>query len=221
MPVGVELGKRADFVEACHFSRIETPGRRGEIVHKLRLVARPEDHGVHPRLVDHPVQRHLRGRDIALLADLRQHVNDPIQPLEIDRARGVQLIQPRLRRTRIAAEFSRQQTGMQRAPGHDANALIEPHRHELVLHFSRDERVVDLLAHVPNEVIPFRTGQRLHHVPRRMVRTADVADLALADEIVEGAQALFDGHELIGLVTPSRDRGSRSADAAGWPRTRR
>ena len=43
----------------------QPPGRRGEVVAQLRLVARADDHGVDSRLAHHPVERDLRGRDPA------------------------------------------------------------------------------------------------------------------------------------------------------------
>ena len=100
----------------------------------------------------------------------------------------------------VAAELTPQQAEVQRAPRHQADALVEPHRHHLVLDVARQQRVVDLLRDVARKRVALGGRQRLHHVPRRMIRAADVADLPLADEIVERAQRLLDRDELIGLV---------------------
>src|SRR6266478_8125752 len=68
---------------------------------------------------------------------------------------------------------------------------IEPARQEAVLLLARDE--------VVKAVIPSRP-LRLDDLPARQGRAADVADLALADEIVERPQGLLDWCARIRLV---------------------
>src|SRR6266478_2903369 len=68
---------------------------------------------------------------------------------------------------------------------------IEPARQEAVLLLARDE--------VVKAVIPSRP-LRLDNLPARQGRAADVADLALADEIVERPQGLLDRRQRIRLV---------------------
>ena len=56
---------------------------------------------------------------------------------------------------------------------------------ELVLGLPRLERVVDLLRHEPREAVPVGDAERLHQVPGRPVRDADVADLPGPDQRIE------------------------------------
>ncbi len=57
-----------------------------------------------------------------------------------------------------------------------------------------DERVVGLVRDIARSS-PSRSdgGERLHQVPAREVRAADVADLACTHEVVEGGEHFFDG----------------------------
>src|ERR1017187_6767451 len=96
MPVGVWLRKRADIVETFHLAVREAPGRGGEVVAKLLLVARADDHGVHARFAHHPVQRGLGNGTPALRGNFGQGVDNSVEPLLIDRAGRVQTVQPRL-----------------------------------------------------------------------------------------------------------------------------
>ena len=92
-------------------------------------------------------------------------------------------------------------------------------RDELVLRLARLQRVVDLLAHVALGAESIGDRERLHEVPAREVRAADVAHLALADQRVERLDRLLDR----GLPSHSciwyRSMWSIRA-GAGSPRTR-
>ena len=107
-----ERAQRTDLVQRRHFLRRELPPRRRQVVAQLRLVARADDDGVDPGLVHHPVQRHLRGRDPALAANLRQRVDDAVDALEIDRAGHFELVETADRRPRVAAELAAEEPGM-------------------------------------------------------------------------------------------------------------
>jgi hypothetical protein len=61
-----------------------------------------------------------------------------------------------------------------------------------VLGFPRLERVVDLLRHEPGKPIPVGDAERLHQVPGRPVRDADVADLPGLDQRVERREGLLE-----------------------------
>ena len=62
-------------------------------------------------------------------------------------------------------------------------------RHQLPLVVAADERVVRLVGHVARPAVALGDGQRLHQVPAREVRAADVADLPGLHQVVERAAA--------------------------------
>ena len=65
-------------------------------------------------------------------------------------------------------------------------------RHQLPLVVAADQRVIRLVGDVARQAVLLRDGQRLHQVPAREIRAADVADLAGAHQVVERAQGLLD-----------------------------
>ena len=109
-----------------------------------------------------------------------EHVDDPVDALVVDRAGRVELVEAADRRPRVAAKLAGEEARVQRAPRHQADGLVETERDDLVLDVASDERVVDLLADVSGQPGAIGHGQRLHDLPGGMIRTADVADLALA-----------------------------------------
>ena len=92
-----------------------------------------------------------------------------------------------------AADLAGEAAPAERAPDEGADALIEGEGHELPLVVAADERVVDLVADVAGPAVALGDGEGLHEVPAGEVGAGDVADLALADEVVEGVEGLFDG----------------------------
>ena len=166
----------------------------------MRLVSRTDDDGVDARLVQHPVQRHLRNRDVALAGDRFEDIDDPVEPLVVDRAGSVELVQTADGGPDAAPELAGEQARVQRAPGHDAGSLVERKRHDLALDVTRDERVIDLLADVARQVVPLGGRNRLHHVPGGVVRAPDVSDFALPHQIVERPHRLLERDEHVRLV---------------------
>jgi len=73
-------------------------------------------------------------------------------------------------------------------------------RHELALDVAHDEAVLVLARGEGVEVPRVGYPPRLDHLPGGEVRAADVADLALAGEVVEGAQRLLDRRQRVGAV---------------------
>ncbi len=92
----------------------------------------------------------------------------------------------------VAPVLPRQEAAGERAPDEDADPLVEARRDELVLRLAGLQRVVDLLAHVALRAEAIGDRERLHEVPAREVRAADVADLPLTDERVERLDRLLD-----------------------------
>src|SRR5437764_442470 len=66
----------------------------------------------------------------------------------------------------------------QRTPDDRPDLLVEGQRHQLPLVVAPDERIVRLVGDVTGEAVPVRHRERLHQVPAREVRAADVAYLA-------------------------------------------
>ena len=59
---------------------------------------------------------------------------------------------------------------------------------------------MDLLADEPAEASPLSDAERLHQLLASVVGAADVADLARADQVVEGGQGLVKGRLAVPLM---------------------
>src|SRR5678815_3747832 len=112
MPRGVWFGQGADLVQANDFFGAEVPLSRREIVTQLLLVAGSEDHGIDTGLADHPVQRNLGGRRVALPSNVGEDVHDAIYALQLYGSWRIELVEARLSRSPVASEFARQKTVM-------------------------------------------------------------------------------------------------------------
>ena len=99
-----------------------------------------------------------------------------------------------------AADFAGQAAPAERTPDQRADPLVEAEGHQLPLVFSADQRVIDLVGDIPRPAVAVGDGQGLHQVPAGKVGAGDVADLALADEGVQGVLYLFDGGEGVEAV---------------------
>ena len=109
----------------------------------------------------------------------------------------------------------------ERAPDQDPDALVEAGGDDLVLGLAGLQRVVDLLADEALEAVPLGDAERLHELPARVVRAADVADLARADEVVERLERLLERRDAVPLVHLVEVDVVRRAAGAGSPRRRR
>ena len=99
-----------------------------------------------------------------------------------------------------AADFAGEAAPAERAPDERADALVEGEGHQLPLVVAADEGVVDLVADVARPAVTLGDGEGLHEVPAGEVGAGDVADLAAADERVEGVEDFFDGRERVEAV---------------------
>ncbi len=93
-----------------------------------------------------------------------------------------------------------QQAACKRTPHENAEPLIERDGREFVFGFARFERVVDLLADETRQTVTFAHVQRLHQVPARIVRTADIPDLAVPHEQIERFERFLERREAVPLV---------------------
>jgi hypothetical protein len=134
-----------------------------------------------------PCERDLRGRGALLLGDLA----DPLHDLHV--ALEVLALEARVVATEVAlrdllgrAEATRQEATTERAVGDEADAELAGGRQDRVLHVARPQRVLGL-----------ERGDRMHLVraPDRLgrsLRQAQVANLALIDQLRHRADGLLD-----------------------------
>jgi AraC family transcriptional regulator len=144
----------------------------------------------------------LRGRDTQLFADRDQLVDGAVEPLLVMDGRLVPPLEAPgpFRRVSAAAVLAGEQPSGERAPDQHPEPLVEGDRDQLRLSVARLERVVDLLADELLEPPPVGDPQRLHQLPPREVRRADVAHLAGGDQGVEGGQRLIERRLPVPLV---------------------
>ena len=112
MPRGVWFGQGADLIQANDFFGAEAPLSRREIVTKLLFVAGSEDHGIDTGLADHPVQRDLGRRRVAVPSDVGEDVDDAIHALQIYGSWRIELVKARFRRAPVASEFASRATAI-------------------------------------------------------------------------------------------------------------
>src|SRR5262249_57932275 len=103
---------------------------------------------------------------------------------------------------RAAPVLARQEPAGQRAPRADAHAQLARGRGVLALDGALHQGVLELERN--DAVLPLLLGQRLRAggVPGRHVREAEVADLALADEVGERIQHLLHWRDGVPGVQP-------------------
>ena len=137
-----------------------------------------------------------------LLADLDQRLDDVIEALLVAHGRLVPLGELARAGGRLdaTAVLARQQAAGQRAPDQQPEALVDRGRDDLVLGLARLQRVVDLVGDERLVVVDAGDAERLGHLPARVVRAADVADLAVPHERVERAQRLLERRLAVPLV---------------------
>src|SRR5690606_522516 len=103
--------------------------------------------------------------------------------------------------TTVARAVTRQEAARQRAPGDDADALIETERVHLALFLTVDEVVMVLHGDEARPAVEIGGVLRLGELPREHARRADVTRLARLHHIVQGVHRLFDGR----LIVPAVD----------------
>src|SRR5690606_21185736 len=95
---------------------------------------------------------------------------------------------------RLAATvLAREESPGQWRPWDESEAVGLRDWHKLALDPPIQQAVGRLLRHEPVQAQFFADPQRLDDLPRGEGRAADVANLSLPDEIVEGAERLVDG----------------------------
>jgi hypothetical protein len=114
-------------------------------------------------------------------------------------ALGDHLCAPRREVLGALAPAARQPAAAERAPGDDAHRVLAAGRQDVGLHAAREDGVRRLLADEPLRVALARGPLGLDDLRRGIRRGADVADLALGDEIRQRAERLL----VVGPVIPA------------------
>src|SRR5882724_1999496 len=195
MPVGIGQRGRTRGVQLRDLFRRQVPTDGTEILARLFLVARADDDIRNSRSLQQPVQGDLRHALAGFLGDPVERIDDAVEVfLGYRRAvvrRGVQTAD--LRHGLAAPEVAGEPPPAERAPDDGADLLVDAQGHELPFVLAPDQRIVGLMGDVARQSVLLGDRQRLHQVPAREVRTADVAQLAGTHEIIERAQGFLDG----------------------------
>src|SRR5262249_8739445 len=100
----------------------------------------------------------------------------------------------------IAAVFAREQAAGDRAPDEDAETLVDRDRDEFVFSLARLQSVMDLLGNEALVIVALGDVERLHDVPAGIIGAADIADLALLHEGIEGLHRLLERGRAVPLM---------------------
>ena len=112
--------------------------------------------------------------------------------LPAGRAPACRFAAMRCHRQAAAAIFARQQTARQRPPDQAGDILIGAQRMQLPFAIAHRQRIGQLVRNEARQIEAIRSGERFHQLPAGIVGTADIANLARADQPVERRQGLFD-----------------------------
>ncbi len=88
----------------------------------------------------------------------------------------------------------------QRIVGNHPQTLIATQRQQLAFDFPVEEIVTRLDGVEARPALKGARAQRQGHLPGRIIRAAQVADLAVADQVVQGPQGFLQGSFGIGTV---------------------
>ena len=83
--------------------------------------------------------------------------------------------------------FAGQQATRQREIGQKPDAEFIYYVEQFIFRLAEQHAVLVLGGNQPVQVVMQRRPVRVHHFPWHLIARPDIADLALADEIVEGA----------------------------------
>src|SRR5262249_11367936 len=107
----------------------------------------------------------------------------------------------RARRRRLQrAVLAGEEAARQRVVHDDAQTLVAAERQQFGLDVPEKEVVARLHAVVAGQPAALADPERQRELPRRVVRAADVTDLALPYQVVEGPQAFFERRVRVGRV---------------------
>src|SRR5262249_33553021 len=163
-----------------------------QVLAELFFIPSADDHVSHTWPLEQPIERNLRNGLPGLLRHLIKSIYDLEEVFLGDRRadvrHGLALQAARFGERLAAANLACQPAPAERAQATRPDPLLESQRHEFPLEVAPDERVIRLMGDIACQAVLLRHGERFHQVPAREVRTADVADLAGTDEVVESAE---------------------------------
>ena len=195
--------QRARLIEFRHLFRRKREFGRGEIVIELLNGLGADDDAHHALALQKPRERDASDACVVSLGDRLHRVDNVVGALLVDRReiehRSARIVVAAL----VARVFAREKSARERAPDHDAEALVLDQRHDLALKLAARDRIVCLHRLEAGIAALVRNAERLHDLPGGEVRAADRADEAAAHTIVERAQRLFkrrDGVEAVDLI---------------------
>src|SRR4051812_14372559 len=208
LPALVDLAqiraRRDDLVDAVEQLVGELDVGRRQLRLQVLHRARADDRGGHRRVADDERERQLDQAHAALLGELAERVGGVelalIAGVVHVVAGGQALRAPRLRQVLALAVVARQPAAGQRAPRDHAHAIAQAGGQHVVLDAAREQRVGRLLAYEALAAAPLGDPLGLDDLARGEGGRADVADLALAHEVGEGAERLVDVGVLFGAV---------------------
>lgn len=106
-----------------------------------------------------------------------------------------------------------------RRPGHDTQAQLTRHRHQLMLYRAFDQAVLDLQGHQRRPATQIRQRLQLRHAPGRRVADAQVQHLAGTHQIIQRAHHFIRrGGEVPGVQVQQVDAVGGELAQAGFHR---
>jgi hypothetical protein len=191
-PAGVLVRKRADLVELLELVGGELEVAGGDVLVQLVETLGADDHRGDERLRQDPGERDRGGGDVVRLGDGADDVEHAPGTLLVDDgeveggAAGVFGLLV------LAGELAGEQAAGEGAPDEQADLLVLEDGDDLALEVAAGDGVVGLQGVEAGEVLVLGDAEGLHEAPGVPVGAADVADLSLLDQGVEGAEGLLD-----------------------------
>src|SRR5262249_6194955 len=185
--------QRARPVQSVELSLLQTKTERGKIFVVLLSGARTIDDGAHVRLLIHPGERYFRNTSPTLFGDVLNRFESPVVTFVRESSPQVELGQAAvLRRLLARAIFAGQKPAAKRTPGNHTDLFGAAERQDLALDFTRNQAVLRLQAVETRVVVFVADPKAFHQLPGHEVGGAEIADFALADQVVQGVHCLFD-----------------------------
>jgi hypothetical protein len=177
------------FSRAARSSWLRSSSAAAYVVRKLlrRFGAYDDAHDAF--LMEQPSERHPRHRYAVPFGNETNGVDDVIGVLALNRGKIQARASRIVRASEIAAELAAQQATGQRTPHHQAKFLFCHQRNDLPLDVAAGDGVVSLDGFETRPALRRREAERFHDLPGHQIRTADIADMTGAHEVVE--RALF------------------------------
>src|ERR1039458_10171433 len=193
-----------DLIDAVEHVRGQLDLARAELGLQLLHRARPDDRRGHRRVADHERDREVDERDTGLLGELGQRVGR-VELALISREReviagGQTLRAGRGGRRLTLAPAARQPAAGERAPWDHTHAVALGGSQQIALHAPHKQRVWRLLAAGAPEAAIASGPLGLDDLRGRERRGAQVADLALMDEVRQRPERLLDVGVDLGAV---------------------